>query len=127
MKRKIAVVDDQADILTLIEKVLGYEDYSVFSACNGKELFEILKDNKPDLILLDIMLPELDGFSICQQLKADPATRDIPVIMLTVKSSPEDINRGLAAGAAAFLTKPFDPEKLNREIKAVLARNDSAK
>jgi two-component system phosphate regulon response regulator PhoB len=127
MKKKILVVDDEEDILTLVEKVLVYEEYAIFLARNGEELFEIIKDNKPDLILLDIMMPGMDGFSICRRLKAKPATRDIPVIMLTVLSSRMDINRGIAAGAAAFLTKPFDPEKLNREIKAVLERNDAAK
>jgi DNA-binding response OmpR family regulator len=118
----IAIVDDEENIRILLEKILKKGEYIILQARSGPALFEIMKNQKPDVILLDVMLPGVDGFQICKQLKAAPETADIPVIMLTVLSRPEDISQGLTAGATAYMTKPFDPRELEQEIALALKR-----
>jgi len=120
VKKTIVVVDDEKDILGLIEKILSFNHYSIILAKNGKELFEILSKGKPDLILLDIMMPGNDGYEICNQLKADPETRDIPVIILTVLADSSHMEKGKTLGVSAYLTKPFEPKELERQIKRLL-------
>lgn len=120
MQKTIIVVDDEKDILGLIQKILTFQDYTILPAKNGKEMFEILQTTHPDMILLDIMMPGLDGYEICNRLKNEASTRDIPVVMLTVLTDPRDVQKGKDAGATAYLTKPFEPEDLEREIRTVL-------
>jgi CheY-like chemotaxis protein len=106
----------------LIEKILDREEYNLLLAGEGSELFRILETAKPDLILLDVMMPGIDGYEVCQRLKADPKTTDIPVMFLTVLTHPNDVKRALTLGASAYLTKPFDPSDLDKEIRTVLQK-----
>ncbi|MCK5243539.1 response regulator [bacterium] len=121
MKKTIVVVDDEEDILGLIEKILSSNSYSVLLAKNGKELFELLSRIKPDLIVLDVMMPGKDGYAICGHLKQKLETKDIPIMMLTVLADSSHVEKGKKMGAAAYLTKPFEPRELERQIKKILS------
>ncbi len=125
MKKKILIVDDEKDIRSLIEKILGEGAYDIFQAKDGQDMFDFLKDNKPDLILLDVMMPGINGYDICHMLKRNPETSTIPVVMLTVLSGPQDASKGMAMGASAYLTKPFDPDDLGYEIENILNANNN--
>lgn len=122
VKKTILIADDEEDILALVEKILTQENYRVLTARNGRELFKLLDESTPDLILLDVMMPTMDGYEVCHQLKTSPATKHIPVVMLTVLATPNNIRKGMEMGAAAYLTKPFDPSILGREIKSLLKK-----
>ncbi|MBN1594393.1 response regulator [candidate division FCPU426 bacterium] len=120
MKKTIVVVDDEEDILLLIKKIFISQPFNTLLARNEKELAKILKRVKPDLILLDVMLPGKDGYEICRQLKADPASRDIPVIILTVLADARHTVKCREIGAAAHMTKPFEPDVLEAEVRRLL-------
>ncbi|MEW6516345.1 MAG: response regulator [candidate division FCPU426 bacterium] len=120
MNKTIVVVDDEKDIRGLIDIILSAQRYTVIPAKSGQELFDVLARIRPDLILLDVMMPGLDGFEVCGRLKQSPATRDIPVVMLTVMADPREVQKGWEAGADAYLTKPFEPQEFEREIRAIL-------
>ena len=112
MKEKILVVDDEIDILTLLEYNLGKTGFKVISAKDGPEGIESAKREKPNLIILDIMLPSMEGTDVCKSLKKDETTSHIPVIMLTAKGEEVDRIVGLELGADDYITKPFSPESL---------------
>ena len=112
MKSKILLVDDEVDILLLLRDRLEGAGYQVEVALDAEETKEVLKSYHPDLIVLDIMLPQIDGYELCKRLKTDPKTTNIPVIMLTVRAAGVDRKRGLAAGAVEYLTKPFEGDHL---------------
>ncbi len=123
MTKTILVVDDEEEILSLVKKILMGEAYRILTAKNAEEVFATLSHERPDLILLDVMMPAMDGFEVCKKLKSDPATTHIPVVMLTVLATNSDIRKALDLGAAAYLIKPFDPDVLDKEIKAILHRS----
>ena len=106
---KVLVVDDDADILELLQYNLSKEGYEVKVADNGKKAIEIAKDFVPSLILLDVMMPGMDGYAVCATLKADPDTRNIPVIFVTAKNDAESESRALAEGAVDFIHKQQRP------------------
>ena len=108
MSARILVVDDQAANVRLLEARLQAEYFDVCTATNGQEAITVAKAEQPDLILLDVMMPLMDGYETCSRLKDDPATRHIPVVMVTALDQREDRIRGLEAGADDFLTKPID-------------------
>lgn len=120
MRKKIIIVDDEKDIRSLIEKILGEDSYDILQAKDGQELFDLLEKNQPDLILLDVMMPGVNGYEICHLLKRNSDTAAIPVVMLTVLSGPQDASKGMAMGASAYLTKPFDPDDLGQEIENII-------
>jgi two-component system alkaline phosphatase synthesis response regulator PhoP len=120
MTKKILVCDDEPYILMALTDAVEMEGYECVTAINGKEALEKARETNPDLIMLDIMMPFMDGFEVCRELKADPATRDIPVIMLTAKSQQVDIQRGKDAGADDYITKPFRPSTLRKKFNEVL-------
>ena len=122
----ILLVEDERDIQDLLKFHLEREHLSVITADTGEEALRGLKAHKPDLILLDLMLPGIDGLEVCRRLKAQPDTRDIPVIMLTAKDSEADIISGLEMGAADYVTKPFSPRVLVARMHAVMRRPDPA-
>lgn len=123
MKReKIVVIEDEADIREVIEHNLSREGYDVYSSSDGEKGLQLAKNKAPDLVLLDLMLPGLDGLDICRELKADLVTRPIPVIMVTAKGEESDIVLGLGIGADDYVTKPFSPKELMARVKAVLRR-----
>ena len=123
-KTKIAVIEDEADILEVIDYNLSKEGFDVCSALNGEEGLALVKNEGPDLVLLDLMLPGLDGIEICRTLKADHSTRSIPIIMVTAKGEESDIVLGLGMGADDYVVKPFRPRELMARIRSVLRRGD---
>ena len=127
MANKLLIVDDEADTLRLVSLMLERQGYEVFTAENGRAALEKVKSDKPDLILLDVMMPEMDGFEVVQVLRADAETEDIPVIMFTAKTQVEDKITGLEAGADVYLTKPTQPRELFAQVKAVLARSQKTR
>lgn len=122
MRTKILIVDDEADILTLLEYNLDKAGFEVISAQDGPEALDLAKKEKPRLIILDIMLPSMEGTEVCKIIKKDEATSHIPVIMLTAKGEEVDRIVGLELGAEDYVTKPFSPRELILRVKAVLKR-----
>lgn len=122
MKQKILVVDDEADVVELIEYNLRNAGFDVICAADGEEALAKIKTTLPDMIVLDIMLPGKDGFEVCKQLKRDPKTANIPIIMLTAKAAEVDRVVGLELGADDYITKPFSPRELVLRIKALFRR-----
>ncbi|HCY85116.1 MAG TPA: hypothetical protein DHV36_08285 [Desulfobacteraceae bacterium] len=117
----VLVVDDTEANVDMLVEALG-DLYDVMVAMDGEETLEMVEEERPDLILLDIMMPEMDGFEVCERLKADAATRDIPVIFLTGKTDPEDKERGMALGAIDYIIKPFDIPDVQARVKAHLEK-----
>ncbi|MCK4359978.1 MAG: response regulator [Candidatus Cloacimonetes bacterium] len=122
MTKLIAIVDDEPDIVELIAHHLKKENYKVKEFYDGESLLSYLKTNLPDLIILDLMLPEIDGLEICRILKRDERTASIPIIMLTAKGTETDKVVGLELGADDYIVKPFSPRELIARVKAVLRR-----
>jgi DNA-binding response OmpR family regulator len=117
---KILVVDDEVHILKIIDYKLRTAGYTVIAATDGLEGLEKARVEQPDLILLDVMMPRMDGFQALEALKRDPTTKAIPVFMLTVKGKEMDRLRGLQMGIAAYITKPFSPNALLARIDETL-------
>jgi two-component system phosphate regulon response regulator PhoB len=124
-KAHVLVVDDEEDILELVRYNLGKEGHRVTCVATGEEALEAAKDGSPDLIVLDLMLPGVDGLDVCKILKQDPRTAAIPVVMLTAKGEESDIVTGLELGADDYVTKPFSPRVLLARVKAVLRRKSA--
>ncbi len=121
-KKTIMVVDDTKEIVTLLKLILETEGYLVQSAYRGKEVFKLLEEQKPDLIILDVMMPQMDGLEVLTRLKENPDTASIPVILLTVKTQHEDILTGYKKGADYYLTKPLTAPQLLTGINSLLSR-----
>jgi two-component system phosphate regulon response regulator PhoB len=121
-REKIVVIEDEADILEVIHYNLTREGYRVSSSRDGEEGLDRVRREAPDLVLLDLMLPGLDGLEVCRRLQSDPVTAAIPVIMVTAKGEESDIVLGLSLGADDYVTKPFSPRELLARVKAVLRR-----
>jgi DNA-binding response OmpR family regulator len=113
------VIDDEQDILALCGITLTHAGHEVLEACDADEGMRLAREERPDLILLDVMLPRRDGFSLLEQLVATAATAEIPVVMLTARSRPQDRARGWGAGASGYVTKPFTPATLNETVRVV--------
>ena len=126
MPKKILAVDDERHIVRLVEVNLQRAGYEVVTAYDGREALEKVESEKPDLVVLDVMMPYMDGFEVLKNLKANPATAEIPVIMLTAKTSAADKVAGLDTGADDYLAKPFEPEELLARIRAQLRRSAMA-
>jgi two-component system phosphate regulon response regulator PhoB len=121
-KKKILVIEDEADILELVAYNLEKSGYTVFRAKTGENGITIARTQLPDLIILDLMLPGIDGIEVCHKLKNEPITSSIPIIMLTAKIEDNDIVTGLEAGADDYIPKPFSPKILLARIKTMLRR-----
>ena len=121
-KRKILVIEDDHDILELLRYNLSKVGYATLLCESGEDGLELARDEDPDLIVLDLMLPGLDGMQVCRNLRRHAATREIPIVMLTAKGEESDIVRGLEAGADDYITKPFSPRILLARIRSVLRR-----
>ncbi|MBN2081024.1 response regulator [bacterium] len=123
MKReKVVVIEDEANILEVIAYNLKRENYQVLVCQDGEEGLSLVRREAPDLVLLDLMLPGLDGIEVCRRLKADPLTSDIPIVMVTAKGEESDIVLGLGIGADDYIPKPFSPRELVARVRAVLRR-----
>lgn len=111
-KKKILVVDDERHIVRLVEVNLVRAGYEVVTAFDGVEALDAVKEHKPDMLVLDVMMPRMDGFEVLKHLQADPGYQNIPVIMLTAKAQDADIFKGWQSGVSSYLTKPFNPKEL---------------
>ena len=125
-KQKILAVDDEEDILELLRFNLTQEGFAVVCASSGEGALKSALSNRPDLILLDLMLPGMDGLEVTRRLKSDASTKEIPVIMVTAKGEEADIVTGLEVGAEDYITKPFSRKVLIARVRAVLRRKASA-
>ncbi|MBC8366589.1 response regulator [bacterium] len=117
---KVLVVDDEVYILHILDFSLGAEGFDVITAADGEQALARARSERPDLIVMDIMMPRLDGYETCKRLKSDPATKDIPVLLLTARGREEDRKRGMEAGANDYMTKPFSPNKLIGRVSEML-------
>lgn len=121
-KEKILIVDDEEDILRLVDFNLAREGYSVISATSGEKALGLARSEAPNLIILDLMLPGLDGLEVCRLLKSDKSTKGIPIVMLTAKGEEADIVAGLELGADDYITKPFSPRVMVARVRTALRR-----
>jgi len=125
MKREtIVAIEDEPDLLEVVRYNLAREGYEVLSAEDGLEGLDVIEKSHPDLVLLDLMLPGMDGVEICRRVKFDPETRSIPVIIVSAKGEESDVVLGLEMGADDYVAKPFSPRELVARVKAVLRRGD---
>ncbi len=119
-KPRILAVDDEKHIVRLVQVNLERAGYEVHVAYDGRETLEKVPEVKPDLIVLDVMMPHMDGFTVLRTLKQNPETRDIPVIMLTAKAQDADVFKGWQSGVDSYLTKPFNPLELISFVQRIL-------
>jgi len=120
-KAKILVVDDEVNITQILEFSIGAEGFEVITATNGEEAIDKARKEQPDLIILDIMMPRIDGYEACRILKANPLTKNIPVVLLTAKGRDIDKRLGYEVGATDYIVKPFSPNKLIERINELLS------
>lgn len=118
--KKILLADDEEDIKTVVKLFLESKGYEVVTAFDGLDTLDKVKTEKPDLILLDIMMPLVDGFEVCKRLKEDETTASIPIVMLSAASKVDSVKKGLDAGAVEYIVKPFEPAKLEEIVARVL-------
>jgi len=121
MPKEILIVDDEPSIVVPIQFLMEQQGYNVLVAENGEDALDIIYKYKPDLILLDIMLPRIDGYEVCEIVRLDPRYRDIKIIFITAKGREVEIAKGLALGADAYITKPFSNIELVSKVKELLA------
>lgn len=119
---KIVIIEDEADLLEVLQYNFRREGYAVYCSRDGEEGMEMIRRQDPDLVLLDLMLPGLDGIEICRRVKSDALTRSIPIIMVTAKGEESEIVLGLSVGADDYVTKPFSPREVVARARAVLRR-----
>lgn len=118
---KILVCDDEKDVVELISFLLEKDGYSVITAKNGREALDVVAKDIPDLILLDVMMPEMDGYTVQTRLQEDPKTKSIPIIILTAKGQMRDVF-AMSSNVVAYMEKPFDPKSLRTKIQESLAK-----
>ncbi len=124
MPKKILAVDDEKHIVRLVQVNLERQGYEVVTANDGREALEKVESEHPDLVVLDVMMPYMDGFEVLQNLRRNSSTRDIPVIMLTAKAQDADVFRGWQSGVDCYLTKPFNPMELISFVKRIFKSMD---
>lgn len=117
MKGKVLIVDDEPSILMSLEFLMHKEGYEVFVARDGSEALDIINRETPDIVILDVMMPNVDGYEVCQLVKSNASTKHIHVVFLSAKSKAEDIEKGLGLGADLYLTKPFSTRTLVKKIQ----------
>ena len=119
--KKILIADDRSEVVELVKATLEGEGYRTIDASDGKEALEKIGLERPDLVLLDIVMPKMDGFEVLSKLRGDPKTKDIPVIMLTAKGQKLDREKGIKLGASDYIIKPFSPSHLLDKIEELIA------
>ncbi|NLI76889.1 MAG: response regulator [Candidatus Riflebacteria bacterium] len=118
--KKILAADDEPHILRVVKDKLANAGFTVFTAVNGEEALQTALREKPDLILLDVMMPKMNGFDVCRTLRADPAFAAVPILLLTARGQEIDRRMGLEAGATEYITKPFSPRQLLQTVQEKL-------
>jgi two-component system, OmpR family, response regulator MtrA len=116
----VLIADDDADILSLVKAVLERSGHEVVAASDGAEALASVRARKPDLVVLDIAMPEVDGLEVLRRLRADPTTSELPVVLLSARAQEADVERGFAIGASAYLKKPFSPRELSEHVAELL-------
>ena len=127
MAKRILVVDDEVRIVTVIQKRLESAGYEVITAMDGTEALTKARSENPDLIVLDLILPKLNGYQVCSVLKRDSFYKQIPILMLTARSQERDVDEGMRVGADAYMTKPFKNDMLLWQIEQLLSKADEKK
>ena len=122
MAKRILIADDEPNIVISIEFLLKREGYEVIVAQNGAEALVKVREEKPDLVILDVMMPRRNGFEVCQDLRQDPEFADLRIMMLTAKGRDTEVSKGLALGADIYMTKPFSTRELLAKVKALIDR-----
>ena len=120
---RVLVIDDEPFIRQILEYGLKAEGFEVMTARDGAEGLAVARREHPDCVVCDIMMPEIDGYTVCRELKIDAATRAIPVVLLSAKGSAIDVETGFAAGCDDYVTKPFSPRKLTDLVRTLLAKS----
>lgn len=126
MSWSVLVVDDEPMARTLLRLMLVRAGFDVVEAEDGFDALDKLKDGRPDVMILDVMMPGIDGFSVCETVRAAPSTAELPIIMLSAKTDMESVNKGLRLGADKYLTKPISPEELTRQVRDVLQQQPNS-
>ena len=121
MPARVLIADDNLQNADLLNEYLGDGEFETAVAHDGDETMRMVREFRPDVLLLDIMMPKLSGFEVCKRLKADTATRNLPVLMITALDQPSDIDRAVEAGTDDFLTKPINQTELIRRVRALIA------
>jgi two-component system, OmpR family, alkaline phosphatase synthesis response regulator PhoP len=121
MARRILIADDEENIVISLEFLMKREGFEVSIAQDGEQAVEKIRAEKPDLVLLDVMMPKKSGFEVCQEVRADPALRSVRILMLTAKGRETEVAKGLALGADSYVTKPFSTKELVERIRGMLA------
>jgi DNA-binding response OmpR family regulator len=121
VSKKVLIVDDEPNIVAALEFLLEKNDYEVRVAANGADALEQLDAFRPDLVLLDVMVPKLSGYEVCQRMRAEPRWRDIKIVMLSAKGREVEVNKGMSLGADLYVTKPFSSAELVATIHRLLA------
>ncbi|MFN8596413.1 MAG: response regulator [Anaerolineae bacterium] len=119
---KALIVEDDPDARKVLSLILKLDGYQIHTAPGGQEAITLLGTLVPDVILLDVMMPGMDGYQVCQWVRSNPATANVPVVMLSGKADPESVAHGMEVGADEYLAKPITPSNLTAQLKAVLAR-----
>ena len=122
MAYKILVVDDEPTIVRLMEFILARQGHEMLVAVNGEEALEKIQAHKPDLVLLDIMMPRIDGYEVARRVRANGETAHLPIIMLSAKAQEADIRKGMEVGVNEYITKPFSPDQLVHVVSDYLSR-----
>ena len=120
---RILIAEDERDIRELIAFTLKFAGHEVIATSNGEEALQAALSEKPDLVLLDVRMPRMSGYQACEKIKADPETRQIPVVFLSAKGQESEVKTGMDAGADEYILKPFSPDQLTARIKSILANH----
>lgn len=119
---RVVIADDDPDIRRLVEMTVTNAGCDVTVASDGEEALERVRDSRPDLVILDVLMPRMDGWEVARALKSDPATREVPVMFLTSRGQEHDVLEGFDSGAVDYMVKPFSPRELQVRVRAVLAK-----
>ncbi len=122
MPKKVLIVDDEPNIALSVEYLMRREGYEVTTAGDGQQALDMLARDKPDLMILDVMMPHKNGFDVCIEVRADATLADLPILMLTAKGREAEIKKGLSLGADAYITKPFSTHELVARVRDLLGR-----
>ena len=120
MSHKILIADDEQNILISLEFLMKREGYDVVVVRDGQQAFDAIVRDRPDLVLMDVMMPVKSGFDVCQEVRATDGIRDTPILMLTAKGRDTDVEKGMAMGATAYMTKPFSTREMARKVREML-------